>query len=85
MTHEPLDHNDLIAGEVETSGINTINDFLIGATTREVVPVLPVRITSREQGLRTAAWILVMSEQLPQESEHDRPSFMEVYSAIMST
>lgn len=49
--------------------INTSNDFFFGSNGREVVPMLPVVIRTREQAFRTAAWIQIMGEMLPSEGD----------------
>jgi hypothetical protein len=63
--------------------IETTNDFLIGGNVVAISPVLPVIITSQEQAMRTAAWILTMGELLPWEGEP--VTFDAVLAAIENT
>jgi len=63
--------------------VNTNNDFMIGSDGQSLGAFLPVRITTRQQAYRTAAWIKLMGFTLPDE---DEPStFEEVEQAIMGT
>lgn len=65
--------------------IATDNDFLIGSNGQTVAATLPVNITTREQALRTAAWIEVMSAVLPSEHSDDLPTYEQVREAILNT
>lgn len=63
--------------------IRTDNDFMIGAGYGRLTPTLPVAITTRQQAYRTAAWIKLMGEMLPDE---DPPSsYEDVETAIANT
>lgn len=52
-----------------TNDIDTSNDFFFGSNGKEVMPMLPVVIKTREQAFRTAAWIQLMGETLPSEGD----------------
>lgn len=66
--------------------IVTNNDFLIGSDGQGVgPPLLPMRITTREQAFRTAAWIEIMGETLPSEHDDDAPTYEQVREAILNT
>jgi len=66
--------------------IDTRNDFMIGSTGTELGAVLPVRIISREQAFRTAAWIALMGYSLPSENPGEsHVEFEDVKRAIEST
>jgi len=65
--------------------IRTDNDFLLAGTSERVGPMLPMHITTREKGLRTAAWLVAMCEILPQEDPDERPTFEEIRTAIGNT
>lgn len=62
--------------------IDTQNDFLIGSNGSEIVPFMPIVITSREQAYRTAAWIKTMAVILPAEEGH---TYDEIEEAIQNT
>lgn len=62
----------------------TDNDFAIGVQGgRKLAPMLPMVITSRQQGYRTAAWIKIMSMRLPDEEVAS--TYDEVEQAIKAT
>ena len=63
--------------------INTANDFLFGWDGQTLQPVLPVIITSRDQALRTAAWLKTMAVIFP-GGEVDQ-TFEEIELAIRNT
>jgi len=66
--------------------IDTRNDFFLGTTGHELGAMLPVRITSREQAFRTAAWIALMGYSLPSENPNGpHVEFEDVKKAIEST
>lgn len=65
--------------------IDTSNDFFIGTSGTEMAPMLPMRITTREQALRTAAWLEVMGIVLPSEHPDDPPTYEQVREAILNT
>lgn len=65
------------------STVETANDFLFGTNRSALYPMVPVRITTRQQAFRAAAWMVSMAEVLPEE---DPPSsFDEVLAAIQRT
>lgn len=61
----------------------TDNDFVIGANATEIAPVLPVRIRTRQQAYRTAAWLKLMGEVLPDEDPAS--DYADVETAIANT
>lgn len=65
------------------SDIETINDFLIVSRGKTLAPLMPILITSRQQAFRTAAWIALMGEMLP--NEEVASTFDEVSTAIRNT
>lgn len=62
--------------------VRTDNDFLLGANRGGIVPLAPVRIQTRQQAYRTAAWIEAMGEGLPEEDPAS--TYDEIRSAIRS-
>lgn len=64
--------------------VRTDNDFLLGSSGDVVAPTLgTVACRTRQQAYRTAVWLLLMGEVLPDE---DPPStYAEVEAAIRST
>lgn len=71
--------------EQPSTKIDTINDCLIGQLpTGEIVPLLPLILTTREQAYRAAAWIVVLAARgrLPAESN---TSFEQVLEAVCRT
>lgn len=60
--------------------VNTSNDFLFGSRGGVIAPMLPVYITTRQQGYRAAAVIAAMCELLPDEDLAS--SFAEVNRAV---
>jgi hypothetical protein len=63
--------------------INTINDFLISTNGDNLVPLLPVNITTKQQAYRTAAWIKTLAIMLPDEDP--ATEFDDVQQAIRNT
>lgn len=62
---------------------DTQNDFILAASNRAVAPLLPVRITTRQQAYRTAAWLEAMGEMLPDDGTGD--TYDTVREAIRNT
>lgn len=65
------------------SETRTDNDFLLGTNGTAMVPRLPLRISTRQQAYRTAAWIKLMGEVLPDEDPAS--GWDEVHDAIANT
>jgi len=65
--------------------MNTANDFLFGGDHEQVSPLIPVKIVSRDQAFRTAAWIEFMAQTLPDEVEGEHPTYDEVKEAVRGT
>lgn len=61
----------------------TDNDFMISSNGRNLAPLLPVQITSKQQAFRTAAWLKTLAVILPDED--DASTYDEVESAIENT
>lgn len=69
----------------DTETIRTDNDFIIGTDGTSVGPaMLPMRITTREQAYRTAAWIELMGWSLPSEGD-GTTTYEQVRDAVMNT
>lgn len=64
--------------------INTSNDFFFGSNGREVIPMLPVIIRTKEQAYRTAAYIEMMGMMLPSEDEGS-VEYSDVREAVWNT
>lgn len=64
--------------------IDTANDFMFGTTGTEMSPMFLPRITSREQAFRTAAWIEIMGQVLPSETDEE-VTYDDVREAILNT
>ena len=62
---------------------NTLNDFLLGSHGATIIPALPMRITTRQQAYRTAAWLTVMAVVLPEEQVAS--TFDDIIHAIRSS
>jgi hypothetical protein len=60
--------------------VKTDNDFIIGMNATEMAPNLPVIIRTQQQAYRTAAWIKLMGEMLP--NEDPASTYDEVETAI---
>lgn len=65
------------------SQTRTDNDFMLGANSVGMVPGLPVVICTRQQAYRSAAWIKLMGEVLPDEDPAS--GWDEVHDAIANT
>lgn len=61
----------------------TRNDFGFSGNQRGIAPMLPVVIHTKQQAYRTAAWIKLMSEILP--DEFPATSYEDVETAIANT
>lgn len=61
----------------------TDNDFFFGSDGQSLQPFTLVVVTTKQQAYRTAAWIKLMGEVLPDEAEPS--TFEEVEQAIMGT
>lgn len=63
--------------------VRTDNDFLLGSNGDVMGPTLPFAVRTRQQAYRTAAWLKLLGEVLPDE---DPPSeYGEVETAIRNT
>lgn len=69
---------------MDTQDIRTDNDFFLGSDGASVGPNLPMRITTREQAYRTAAWIELMASTLPSEGDGVL-SYEDVREAVMNS
>ncbi len=65
------------------SDVNTANDFAFAGGGDVLIPLLSVKITTREQAYRTAAWIETMGIILPHEEEE--ATYEEIREAIRNT
>ena len=67
--------------------VRTDNDFLLASDGRSISPLMPIVITTQEQALRTAAWLVAMSPVLEHEPDPDGnyPTFDDVYAAVCDT
>ncbi|CRK59053.1 hypothetical protein [Alloactinosynnema sp. L-07] len=65
------------------SDIRTDNDFLLGSSGASIAPMLPVRITTKQQAYRTAAWLTFMALILPDEPVPS--TYDEIHNAIGNT
>lgn len=65
------------------SQTRTDNDFLLGTNSVGMVPGLPLVICTRQQAYRTAAWIKLMGEVLPDEDPASE--YGDVETAIANT
>lgn len=75
---------DLPESEINVTAVRTDNDFFIGANSAGLMPTtLPMVIRTRQQAYRTAAWIKLMGEVLP--DEEPASSYEDVERAIANT
>ena len=65
--------------------VNTKNDFLFGSNGKEIGPLLPPVMNTRQQAFRTAAWISTMAMILPEETGQEGVSFEDIQKAVMNT
>ncbi len=63
--------------------VETNNDFMFGSNGKEMMPIFPVVIRTRQQAYRTAVWIEVMGIILPNEDEAS--TYEEIREAIRNT
>lgn len=63
--------------------INTRNDFLLTSAGAMIAPMAPIRISTRQQAYRTAAWIQLMGDTLPDDGSE--ASYDDVLLAIANT
>lgn len=61
----------------------TDNDFMISSNGRNLAPLLPVQITTKQQAYRTSAWLKTLAVMLPDEDEAS--TYDEVEKAIQNT
>jgi len=69
--------------ENKMQDINTTNDFMIGGNNDYLTPLFPVKIATKQQAYRTAAWIKLLAEVLPDEEVGS--SYEEIETAISNT
>jgi hypothetical protein len=65
------------------SDIHTYNDFMMSSNGTSVINLLPLRIETKQQAYRTAAWIKLMGEML--DDEDPATSYEDVETAIANT
>lgn len=68
---------------MKTQQVDTRNDFLLAGNGNGIIPMLPMRVTDRQQAYRTAAWLVSMAAILPDDGT--RATFQEVLSAVSNT
>lgn len=65
------------------SEVRTINDSLIGMRGEMITASAPLRIGTRQEAYRAAAWILVLAEVL--KDDGTAHTFDEVFVAVRAT
>lgn len=63
-----------------TNEINTTNEFLFSYGHKRLSPMLPIACFTRQQAYRAAAYLVAMSEVLPEEPQAS--SFKDILKAV---